>query len=138
MPIPIIAIWNGSWIFVAFVGLLGILLMCEWDKLIGLCSRKSINYVSPTLMGLSIWLIWSSNIWIALICLFGAIFVNFLIGQPNQRGCDLTTRPSAWVAAVRYGFRTRTTISAHKNRWLARSLVLSSAMRAQTNVPLPR
>ena len=85
LPIPIIAIWNGSWIFVTFVGLLGLLLMCEWDKLIGLRSRKKINYVAPTLVGLSIWLIWSSNIWIALICLFGAIFVNFLTGTKDSR-----------------------------------------------------
>ena len=86
LPIPVLAIWNGSWIFIAFVGPLGLLLMCEWNRLIGLCPRKGISYVAPALMGLSIWLVWSANIWVALVCLLGAIFVNFLNGIKEK--CD--------------------------------------------------
>lgn len=86
LPIPILVIWNGSWIFVTFIGLLGLLLMWEWNSLIGLCPRKRINYIAPALVGLSIWLVWWANIWIALVCLFGAIFVNFLTGIRDS--CD--------------------------------------------------
>ena len=97
LPIPILAVWNGSWIFATFVGLLGLFLMCEWNRLIGLGQIKGISYIAPTLMGLSISLIWSSNFRIALLCFFGAIFVNFLVGIRDNCGKFLSFWGSIYI-----------------------------------------
>ncbi len=97
LPIPILVIWNGSWIFAIFVGLLGNFLMREWNRLIGLCQITSISYVGPALLGLSILVFWSSNLWMAFLCVVGAVFVNFLVGIRNNCSKVLSLLGSIYV-----------------------------------------
>ena len=80
LPIPMIAVWNGSWIFSSFVGLLAIFLMYEWNKLIGLCRIGALSYGTPLLMGMSIVLFYSPWVGAGLFCLLATTFFNLILG----------------------------------------------------------
>jgi len=80
LPISILGIWNGSWIFASFMGLLGVFLMWELNRLIGLRPIQGISYITPTLVGLSVTLVWWPNLELSLLCLLGSIGCNLVLG----------------------------------------------------------
>ena len=85
LPISILAIWNGSWVFESFIVLLGLFLMHEWNRLIGLSSINAISFVASALVGVSVALIWSPNPELGAFCLLGAIFFNLILGIKDAR-----------------------------------------------------
>ena len=67
------------------MAILGLFLMLEWNRLIGLDALKSLNYCVPTLLGFSVGLFWTANYELSLLCLVGASVFNVVLGIRHNR-----------------------------------------------------
>jgi len=81
LPIPIIAIWDGSWVFGFFLLVLAFFLMAEWNKLIGIGPLSLLNCVGSFLTVTAVGVMWPLNYQFGFIVLGLAVFANLLVGH---------------------------------------------------------
>ena len=80
LPIPIIAIWDGAWIFGSFLLILAFFLTTEWNKLIGIGSLNALNCLGSFLTVAAIGITWPLDYQYGLAVLGLAVFANWLVG----------------------------------------------------------
>jgi phosphatidate cytidylyltransferase len=88
LPMPIIAIWDGAWIFGAFLLLFAFLLMTEWNRLIGLGSLNTLNFLGSFLTVTAIGVMWPLNYQVGFAVLLIAVFANLVVGY--RKHCSLS------------------------------------------------
>ena len=81
LPIPIIAIWDGAWIFGSFLLVLSFFLTTEWNKLIGILPVNVLNCLGSFLTAIAIGIMWPLDHQFGLVVLSLAVFANFLVGN---------------------------------------------------------
>ena len=90
LPIPIIAIWDGAWIFGSFLLVLAFFLMTEWNKLIGILPVNVLNCLGSFLTAIAIGIMWPLDYQFGLVVLSLAVFVNFLVGNREHSNLFLS------------------------------------------------
>ena len=81
LPMPIIAIWDGSWIFGSFLLILAFFVAAEWNKLIGIGPLNVLNCLGSFLTVASIGITWPLDYQLGLAVLALAVLANLLLGH---------------------------------------------------------
>ena len=90
LPIPIIAIWDGAWIFGSFLIVLAFFLTTEWNKLIGIRSVNVLNCLGSFLTAVAIGIMWPLGYQFGLVVLSLAVIANLLAGNREHANLSLS------------------------------------------------
>ena len=97
LPIPVIAIWGGSWFFGSFLLVLAFFLTTEWNTLIGIDPLNILSCLGSFLTVAAIGIMWPLDYQFGLIVLGLAVFVNFLVGHRENSSLFLAILGPVYV-----------------------------------------